>query len=974
MTQHKTGWRRALASSTVAASLAVKTALALMGGSMLTGMALAAPQDPQAGREPSRLGGALQGDANARSAPMPAMTPLPAWVTPLDPALDKVLDKVLPEDSRGVDYLLVDQQTRVTASDRFNYRHRVDRIRNERGLDSSGQIEVSFNPAYQSVQIHQLRIHRQGRVLPWQQHARARWLDRETQLEKGVYDGTRTLLLTLDDLRVGDVLEYAYTVRGSNPVFGQRQFGGTELQYGVQVGQQFGRLLMPGGRDPKFQASAGVTVQRRLLPGGEQEWQWDLKDFPALQQDSGTPSWFNPYARLTWSEFEDWGAVARWASPLYELPLTPAASVQQVLNDLKHQYPTPEAQIAGALRLVQEQVRYLSVAIGAGSHAPRRPEQVLAQRFGDCKDKSLLTVALLRGLGVRAWVAFVNTELRDHLDGVLPSAGAFDHAIVLAEWNGQRYWLDPTRPPQSGTLQQLVQANFGQALVVGRGTTGLVRIPTAPSAVDRREIHARFDLRQGSGDTLYEVTTRYFGAAAEDMRQQFGSGDSRLERLQKLYLGYYARSFQGIQVAAPLEWRDDAQENVLTVVEHYRMASLWRRGRTGVTEAALSTPEMDALLQRPDLSQREHPLARKHPLRLDMTVEAQLPSEWSPLDRDAGQMQVDDEQFSFKRGYQRQGRTITLRQQYASLSDHVPAERMSEYLDHLKRADEWSGYLVKWGKNGGPVEESPAATPGTSGGRASTTTALALLAVGVLVGLLRPLRPLAVRLKLRHERHPPPNAGPEHGRPMRGAVGVVAYVPPAREEELALRATEKVDGPGRDGWRTWMHVWVGSALLMLGACLLLMWQVCRIEGDKVLLQLAHWVYGLGAIALGAWVVRSLEPWAAQQIGQWQWGRMGGRAYRAWLWRIGATDEFPGDADQDEPGSAEAASNADLAGAWGERSPTATPGQAPSRDASQTPGHAAMNAETHAAMNAPSRAPLHAASQASAQEAKLPADA
>ncbi len=944
MTPHTTGLRRALASSAVAASFAVQTALALLvglvglGGLAMTGTAMAGTQGMQSGAEASRPGTVAQGDANARSTPMPAMTPVPTWVTPIEPALDKSL----PADASGVDFLLVDQQTRVTSNDRFNYRHRADRIRTERGLDSSGQIEVSFNPAYQSVQFHHLRIYRQGQVLPWQSHTRARWLDRETQLEKGVYDGSRTLLLTLDDLRVGDVLEYAYTVRGSNPVFGNRQFGGGDLQFSVQIAHLHGRLLMPASRAPTFQTSPGVKVQRRFLSDGEQEWQWEVKDSTALRLDSGTPSWFMPYARVSWSEFEDWGAVARWATPLYQLPLIPAAPVQQVLDELKQRHDTKEAQIAGALRLVQEQVRYLSVSIGAGSHAPRRPEQVLAQRFGDCKDKSLLTVALLRGLGVQAWVALVNTELREHLDQLQPSPGAFDHAIVLARWNGKNYWLDPTRAPQSGSLGQLVQANFGQALVVDRTTTELIAIETAPSVVDRREISASFDLRGGANEpVLYKVITRYFGAAAEAMRMEFGSGDGRLERLQKLNLGYYARSFKDIEVAEPMRWEDDPQENILTLTEHYRIRQLWRRGsgRGAPLEAPLATPEMDSMLTQPDLSQREHPLARIHPRRLDMTVQALLPSEWSPLAQQSGQMEVNDEQFSFKRSYLRDGRRLTLTQQFISLSDHVQPNQMASYLAHLKRADEWSGYLLKWGKDGDAREDVAAVAPGsgsgsgsgngrgTGSGRTSTTAALALLGVGLIVGVLRLLRPLAVRLRLRHERHPLPASGAHAQRPMRGATGVVALALPTPGDDPLQRAQETVSGSGRDGWRTWLHLWVGTALLLLGLGMLLMWQVCRIQGDQVLLQLAHWVYGLGAIALGAWIVRSLEPWALARIGRWQWERLGDRGYRALLWRIGVTDEFPAD-DEAQPSLNASALSAP---------PPSSPAH-PEWNAPQTPGH------------------------------------
>ncbi|WAC73922.1 DUF3857 domain-containing transglutaminase family protein [Roseateles sp. SL47] len=823
------------------------------------------------------------------------MTAIPAWVTRITPELDRKL----PADAQGVDYLLVDNQTRVTATDRFNFRHRADRIRTERGLDGTGQLEVSFNPAYQSLQFHQLRIHRDGQVLPWQQRARARWLDRETQLEQGIYDGNRTLLLTLDDLRVGDVLEYAYTVRGSNPVFGGRHFGGYDLQYSVAVARQHSRLLMPAGREPTVRNSPGVTMARRTLPSGEQEWLWDLSDTQPLRMDSGTPSWFYPYARTAWSEFPDWGAVARWASPMYQPSPTSPAAVQKELDALEQRYATQEERIAGALRLVQERVRYLSVSIGAGSHAPRRPEQVLAQRFGDCKDKSLLTVALLRGLGVEAWVALVNTDVRNHLGDEQASPGAFDHAIVLARWEGKDYWLDPTRAPQSGTLDHLVQANFGQALVIDTSTTELMTIATAPSAIERREITMDFDLRAGpTSPAEFKVTTRYFGAAAETMRNEYGTGDNRLERLQKYRLGYYARSFNDIQTAAPLQWQDDDQANVVTVTESYRIGKLWNTDAQGrPIDAVLATPQMDQLLQRPDMSQRQHPLGRSHPQQLDMTVRAQFPMSWRTLLPENGEFKVKDDHFSFRRTYHLQERTLTLVQQYASLDDHVDPAQMTDYLKHLQEADEWSGYRLKWSLGGLAKADLSRSNTSADGATHGTAGALALVAIGMIFGVLRLLRPVVLRLKARMDRHPLP-AGLAQRRMGRGATGVIliqepmADLHPGAEDRTKDAVPEQVEGPGREGWRGWLQRWVWAAVALLGLNLWLFWFLCSTQDQKVLQSLANWIYGLGAITLGSWLVRWLEPKVLHGIGEWQLRRMDEPAYRALLWRCGASDSFP----------------------------------------------------------------------------------
>src|SRR5205814_7276577 len=54
--------------------------------------------------------------------------------------------------------------------------------------------------------------------------------DLETGADSGLYDGRMTALLILDDLRVGDVLDYAITVHGENPVFNGRFMDSWNMQ------------------------------------------------------------------------------------------------------------------------------------------------------------------------------------------------------------------------------------------------------------------------------------------------------------------------------------------------------------------------------------------------------------------------------------------------------------------------------------------------------------------------------------------------------------------------------------------------------------------------------------------------------------------------------------------------------------------------------------------------------------------------
>src|SRR6185436_3385419 len=145
----------------------------------------------------------------------------------------------------------------------------------------------------------------------------------------------------------------------------------------------------------------------------------------------------------------------------------------------------------------QDNIRYASISIGPGSYRPHPSDLVLERNFGDCKDKSLLLVNLLRGIGIDARVALVNSETGHALPEALPSPSAFDHAIVRARLGPEVLWLDPTASQQGGTLAKTAQADFEYALVIDPDTAALEPMPRTKREASLRDVRLIFNLTAG---------------------------------------------------------------------------------------------------------------------------------------------------------------------------------------------------------------------------------------------------------------------------------------------------------------------------------------------------------------------------------------------------------------------------------------------------------------------------------------------
>lgn len=245
--------------------------------------------------------------------------PTPAWVVP-----QRAVYTSTPPDSvtNGVWYLLSDQQTRVEAGGRVSYRHFVSKALDSRGVGEIAEITLNFDPSYQTLTLHALNVIRNGQLAD-RLHSpdlQIQVLQRERELEYQVYDGSKTVNVVLRDLRVGDVIEYAYSVSGVNPVFGGRVAGGGDLQWAVPVRHAFVRLLAPAGRQFVTRVSSSAVQPQVAERGGWRDTRWEAHDVPGLKADADAPSGYDPYAWVAWSEFADWRAVAAWALPMYQPP------------------------------------------------------------------------------------------------------------------------------------------------------------------------------------------------------------------------------------------------------------------------------------------------------------------------------------------------------------------------------------------------------------------------------------------------------------------------------------------------------------------------------------------------------------------------------------------------------------------------------------------------------------------------------
>ena len=584
----------------------------------------------------------------------------------------------------GISYLLADDQTALVDGRTESFGHYARQILTEAGVQDHSEVSLDFDPSYQELLLHDVVVHRGTNMLNRLDRGAIRFVQRETDLERKLYNGTVSALVFLSDVRVGDVIEYAYTVRGANPVFGGRYVDMFRTRYGVPVQRRQVRVVWPATRPLSVKHHGGppVTVRTR---GGNIEYVWEEQNLPAVISDRDLPVWYRSGSVLQFSEYPTWNSVAQWAARLYDKPRALPETLAPELEEWRALATGQEAQLIAALHFVQDEVRYLGMELGANSHEPTAPRAVAERRFGDCKDKALLLCAILRDLGLEAEPALVSTWARHTLDEQLPSPLAFNHVVVRARVDGRVCWVDPTDSYQRGGLAEMFFPNYERALVVRDDARELTVIPRSAAGWPLTDVQETFTVADYAQPARLRVRCAYTGRNADSLREHFAR--TTQERLRKNYVEYYAAQYPKISMTGKIQVRDDAARNVLITEEEYVVPDFWKlMNDKSEWKCELYPVTLRNALRRPATLRRTMPLGWQHPERLRHTTILQLPDDWT-LGLRTNCVRGLAFEFRYERSYS--NRTVRLHYEYDSLTNAIAAVDMDEHLRALDAVDQW---------------------------------------------------------------------------------------------------------------------------------------------------------------------------------------------------------------------------------------------------------------------------------------------
>lgn len=610
------------------------------------------------------------------SSPAVHLSPRPAWINAI-----KVFDKKVPlrQVENGYFYQLFEEQVQIEKQ--ADYRHFIREIVSAAGIQNGSEINISFDPSYERLDIHDITVWRDGKPSSRLNLKSFKVIADEKELSRFIYQGSFSAFCILNDIRKGDRIEYSFTITGRNPIFGTKFTDDIYFQGGQAYAQMYKALFASPDRKLNFKLFNKAPVAALSDKNGLKCYEWNLTQVAIPIYPDNAPSWFDNYNHIQVSDYNNWQEVVDWAQKVNPIATNLsgelAARVAKMKADARGD---KEKYFRSAVQMVQDEIRYMGIELGEYSHRANAPEKVYNQRYGDCKDKALLLASVLMANGIEAHMVLINTHAEDKVSDYLPSPTVFDHAVCVATINNKPVYIDATISYQRGSGTNLYFPNYGKGLVLKAGNKDLTAI--SPSKTGKTLITENYKIIDAEkGNTQLDVISTYTLNEADRMRDKLASNS--MSETEKGYLEYYAKTYPKIESAADsLTVKDDVKQNVLTTIEHYKVPDFFKPGKeAGKYNASVYASYINERL--PGVGTRaKFPVAIAFPYNIQCITHVVLNSGWNT---EHSSNTIKRDAYAFASDVAASGDTLTLDYTFSTSKNFIAINKLDETRDDVKQ-------------------------------------------------------------------------------------------------------------------------------------------------------------------------------------------------------------------------------------------------------------------------------------------------
>lgn len=373
-------------------------------------------------------------------------------ITDVDPSLAAALAAAPPADQypqAGALILSCDEKIDITREGtEESTLHYVVKILNDRGKEDFSETLISYDSTYEKVELVYARtIKPDGTVVNvGSKHIR----DVSKYLNYPLYSNVRVFIISFPEITDGSVIDYAVRIH-NNQLINKKDF---VMNYPVQstepiLSARF-TVTVPADRKiavrklnvPYNTFNASMDPQREERDGIA-VYRWQFKDIPQIIPEPEMPPECEINPTILISSFASWDEIYGWWWNLARDKIVADDTIRREVVSLTARAGTDEEKASALYAFCARRIRYVAVEYGQAGYEPHFAYDIMRNKYGDCKDQSILLITMLKEAGIDAWPVLIPTRDSYNLDESFPSM-LFNHCIVAARLGDRTVFMDPT--------------------------------------------------------------------------------------------------------------------------------------------------------------------------------------------------------------------------------------------------------------------------------------------------------------------------------------------------------------------------------------------------------------------------------------------------------------------------------------------------------------------------------------------------
>lgn len=304
---------------------------------------------------------------------------------------------------------------------------------------SYGEIEIGYDKSYQNVtEIEAFTQTGDGRKLTYE-----RLQDLNTSAATGVYSDSRKKVITMPESVKGSIIDWRAKIATFKPVIPGNFYDHFHQTYSdLPVKEHVNTLIIPQ-QFKLFIKTMNTSLAPVIEPRGKDiVYIWASKNNSNVQHEDFMPPDENVNQIIFLSTLENWQQMSDWASSLFQKNGVATPELKQKVQALTQDRPTVGDKVQAIISYLQTDYRYVAMEMDSHGYEPHPASETYANKYGDCKDLTLLAIAMLNEVGVKAWPIITSSSINLNSPDLLPMPFYFDHAFLYYVIDNKSYFTD----------------------------------------------------------------------------------------------------------------------------------------------------------------------------------------------------------------------------------------------------------------------------------------------------------------------------------------------------------------------------------------------------------------------------------------------------------------------------------------------------------------------------------------------------